>query len=77
MQNRIPEIRKNNGRRILIICEGDEEYDYLTTIKELNVWSPEYSIKLKNAKGISNIFPIYQYGYQNGNYNIVLIFCDT
>jgi hypothetical protein len=75
MTRRIPQIPK--GKKILIICEGYEEFDYISKLKNCNVWDSGYIFKLKNAKSIDNIFPIYQNEYQNDNYDLVLIYCDT
>lgn len=72
---RLPLIRTN--KQILIICEGYEEYDYLDHLKKCEVWSKKYDIKLKNAKALDNILPHYQYEFQNGNYDVIFIFCDT
>lgn len=73
--NKLPQIC--NATKILIICEGEEEYDYLKKLNTLKVWDPKYSIKLQNAKSIDNIFAKYQYEYANRNYKLILIFCDT
>lgn len=70
-------MNKVNNKKICIICEGSEEFDYLTQLKKLNVWNPIYNITLKNAKSIDNIIPIYQYMYQTSNNDLILIFCDT
>lgn len=75
MKRRLPP--KHNGHKICIICEGDEEYDYLTRLKELQVWNKQYLVKIKNAGSIDNISAMYQNEYSNDNYEIVLIFCDT
>lgn len=72
---RLPFIKTN--KRILIICEGYEEYDYLDCLKKCGVWSKKYDIKLKNAKALDNILPHYQYEFQSGNYDVIFIFCDT
>lgn len=72
---RLPLIKTN--KQILIICEGYEEYDYLDRLKKCGVWSKKYDIKLKNAKALDNILPHYQYEFQNSNYDIIFIFCDT
>ena len=32
---------RQKGKRVLIICEGFEEYDYLNRIKECAVWSQD------------------------------------
>ena len=75
MNNNLPEIF--SGDQICIICEGDEEYEYLFELKSLGVWNPQYNIELKNAEGNGNIPARYQNEYQNGNYDLVLVFCDT
>lgn len=65
-----------NKPNILIICEGYEEYEYLIAIKKLNVWS-NYNIDLINAESNGSIFPIYQFKYQNDDYDLILIMVDT
>ena len=75
MTNRLPRLLKQE--KICIICEGAEEYEYLDTLKKLNVWSKEYLVDLENADGNGNIPARYQDKYQNGSYDVVLIFCDT
>lgn len=75
MGNRLPKIF--TGSRICIICEGDEEYEYLEKLISLDVWSKEYCFQLENAGGNGNIPARYQDKYQNGAYELVLVFCDT
>ena len=75
MRNRLPKIF--TGSRICIICEGDEEYEYLEKLISLDVWSKEYCFQLENAEGNGNIPARYQDKYQNGAYDLVLVFCDT
>lgn len=75
MANRMPSIIQKH--KICIICEGDEEYDYLAKLKQLNVWAETYDVSLENAKGNGNIPARYQDKYQNGSYDVVLVFCDT
>ena len=75
MGNRLPKIF--TGSRICIICEGDEEYEYLEKLISLEVWSREYCFLLENAEGNGNIPARYQDKYQNGAYDLILIFCDT
>ena len=75
MGNRLPKIF--TGSRICIICEGDEEYEYLEKLISLDVWSKEYCFQLENAGGSGNIPARYQDKYQNGAYDLVLVFCDT
>lgn len=71
----LPPLKDN--KKIYIICEGSEEYDYLNRLKLLHVWSDVYDITLRDAKGNGNLYPIYQDVYQKGNYDLVLIVCDT
>jgi hypothetical protein len=75
MKNRLPPILQQI--RICIICEGSEEYEYLDKLKKLDVWNRKYAIRLENADGNGMIPARYQDKYQNGTYDIVLIFCDT
>ena len=72
---KLPSIK--TGCKILIICEGSEEYDYIVKLKECSVWSSVYNIKPRNAKSIDNVIAIYQNEYQNANYDLIVIFCDT
>lgn len=64
-------------KRVCIICEGLEEYDYLEKIKTLALWNKKYLVDLRNARGIGRISAIYQDRFQNGSYDAILIFCDT
>jgi hypothetical protein len=73
----MPKFVSSNSKKICIICEGYEEYDYIVSLKNLNVWNKVYSIVPKNAKSIDNISAIYQNEYSNDNFDLVLIFCDT
>lgn len=75
MVNRLPSI--SNKHKICIICEGNEEYKYLERLKNLHVWNDIYDISLVNAEGNGNIPARYQDRYQNGSYEVVLVFCDT
>ena len=75
MPNKLPRFRDNH--KICIICEGNEEYEYLDRLIALKVWSGQYDISLINAGGNGNIPARYQDRYQNGSYEIVPVFCDT
>ena len=75
MKRRLPDFFSKH--KICIICEGNEEYEYLRCLKRLEVWSDKYDIFLVNAEGNGNIPARYQDSYQNGSYEVVLIFCDT
>ncbi len=75
MTNKLPKLLDKH--KICIICEGNEEYVYLNRLKELKVWNDQYDISFVNAGGNGNIPARYQDRYQNGAYELVLIFCDT
>lgn len=75
MANKLPQIFM--GSKIYIICEGDEEFEYLERLISLDVWSKKYCFQLENAKGNGNIPARYQDKFQNGSYDLVLVFCDT
>ena len=75
MANKLPKFIDKH--KICIICEGNEEYEYLKRLKELKVWNEQYDISLVNAEGNGNIPARYQDRYQNGTYELVLVFCDT
>lgn len=75
MKNKLPSV--NNQTKICIICEGNEEYEYLERLKSLGVWDEKYDISLENAGGNGNVPARYQDKYQNGSYDLVLMFCDT
>lgn len=64
-------------RRICIICEGYEEFDYLSKLISLNVFSQKYIFTLRNAKGNGNVFSLYQYEYNSACYDFVMVFIDT
>lgn len=75
MGNRLPAF--SDKQKICIICEGNEEYAYLERLNSLNVWNAKYEISLDNAGGNGNIPARYQDRYQNGAFELVLVFCDT
>jgi len=75
MQNKLPKLFDKH--KICVICEGNEEYEYLERLKALKVWDVQYEIIPDNAGGNGNIPARYQDRYQNGSYELVLVFCDT
>ncbi len=75
MGSRLPDLFAQH--KICVICEGGEEFDYLTRLKELKVWKEQYLIELVDAGGNGNIFARYQDRYQNDTNEVVLVFCDT
>ena len=64
MPNKLPKFFDKH--KICIICEGNEEYEYLKRLKDLNVWNEQYEVSLVNAGGNGNIPARYQDRYQNG-----------
>lgn len=71
-------MREIKGRRICIICEGDEEEGYINALLKKNVFSDKYNFSNPiNAKSFFNIFPRYTEKFQSNSYDLVLIFCDT
>ncbi len=75
MKNKLPKIKTN--KRVCIVCEGDEEFAYISKLKQLKVFSNKLTINPLNADGISKIFDMYSNAYQSDNYDLVVIFCDT
>lgn len=75
MPNKLPKFFDKH--KICIICEGNEEYEYLKRLEDLKVWNEQYDISLVNAGGNGNIPARYQDRYQNGASELVLVFCDT
>lgn len=71
MQNKLPKFLDNH--KICIICEGNEEYEYLNRLKNLKVWNQQYDISLVNAGGNGNIPARYQDRYQNRADELVLV----
>ena len=76
MDNR-PDFLDNYKKKICLICEGYEEYDYISRLIELRVWSDIYDFTLVNAESNGNISARYQDRYQSDSYDIVLVLCDT
>lgn len=68
---------KSSAKRICILCEGFEEFDYIQKLCSLNVWDAAYNITVKNAKGLDNIAPVYQNEFHSDNFDLIVIFCDT
>lgn len=64
-------------KKICVVCEGYEEYDYFSKLIGCNVFHQNYNFKLKNARSIDNIFAVYQNEFQNDNFDLIVIFCDT
>ena len=61
MQNKLPKLFDKD--KICVICEGNEEYEYLERLKALKVWDAQYEIISDNAGGNGNITARYQDSY--------------
>ena len=72
MTNR-PSFLKNNKKKICLICEGYEEFDYISKLLELKVWADVYDFTLVNAESNGNISARYQDKYQSNNFDIVTV----
>lgn len=72
-----PSFLKNTKKKICLICEGFEEYDYILRLVNLGVWADVYDFTLVNAESCGNISARYQDRYQSDNYDIVFALCDT
>ena len=75
MNKRIPQI--SYEKKVCIICEGYEEYDYIEKIISLNVWNKVYKIYIVNAESNGKIPARYQEKFMSDSYDVVLVFCDT
>ncbi len=62
---------------ICILCEGYEEFDYLTRLKDLNIFSKKYRLDLYNVKSLTSLYPRYTDMYNQNKYHLIIIFCDT
>lgn len=72
---RLPEI--NHRHKICVICEGNEDFEYFSRLRDLAVWNKIYDFVPRNAHGASNIPSLYTSIFQNDSYEAVLVFCDT
>lgn len=62
-------------KNILIICEGDEELDYLNRLKDLKVFNKNFS--LENAGSISKISSKYIFHDHINDYRNIYVICDA
>ncbi|MEE1059001.1 MAG: hypothetical protein U0K92_06450 [Treponema sp.] len=63
--------------KICIVCEGYEEADYLTRLKELDVWNDKYDFEIANAKSEGYVPALYKEKFQSDSYDLVLAMYDT
>ena len=66
----------NRKHKICIVCEGDEEEQYIISLRNLALW-PDYDVKTANAHGAGSISAKFQDKVSSDSYEAVLIFCDT
>lgn len=64
-------------KKICIVCEGYEDYYYFEALKRCKKFHEHYKVIPKNAKSIDKVFGLYQNIFQLGDYDLVLVFCDT
>lgn len=72
---KLPAISRKH--KICVICEGNEDYEYIMRLLQLKVWDEAYDFIPINAKSASNIPARFQDAYQNDRYELILVFCDT
>lgn len=72
-----PNFLLHSKRKICLICEGHEEYEYIQKLLSLKVWADCYQFYLVNAESNGNISARYQDKYQSDSYDIVFAVCDT
>ncbi|MCD8295151.1 MAG: hypothetical protein LUE27_07925 [Clostridia bacterium] len=75
--NKQNEQKPNEAKKILILCEGLEEKMYFERLNELDVWSHNFKVEVKNAEGSGNLYVKFTKAVRDRSYNIVLIVCDT
>ncbi len=73
--SKLPAISRKH--KICVICEGNEDYEYIMRLLQLKVWADAYDFIPINAKSASNIPARFQDAYQNDRYELILVFCDT
>ncbi len=71
----IPSLTKES--KIIIICEGQEDFAYLSKIKSLGVFNTDIDLSFKDAEGNSKIYDNYMNLIRTSDADLVLIFCDT
>lgn len=73
----MPPREDERHKKILIICEGDEDTDYINRLKTCGVWDDEIIVTVKNAAGIDRIPQKYKKYWRLIDYDMVVVFCDT
>ncbi len=75
---RLPESLVKKHFRVLIICEGQEDYEYISRLIDLGVFSSELVIEAMDARGSSKLFSCFKSVLLvSPFYDLVVIYCDT
>jgi len=72
-----PSFLANQTKKVCLICEGFEEYEYILQLLSLQIWSDVYDFYPINAECCGNIAPIYHMEYSKDKYDIIIAICDT
>ncbi|MCD8201628.1 MAG: hypothetical protein LUD47_06155 [Clostridia bacterium] len=76
MKRELP-VKHDRYKRILILCEGSEDEDYMNRLKSLGLWSDEIIVTVKNVVGIGNLADKYRDFHRAHKYSSIVVFCDT
>lgn len=65
-------------RRVCIIAEGYEEKYYLERLLDFDFFNNRLVnvASIQNAKGILNVFALFQNVFNSGAYDLIVVFCD-
>ncbi len=78
MPTRLPLSLAKKRYSVLIICEGQEDKEYISRLVELGVFSSSLDITAMDAKGSSKIFSCFKNVLLVAPfYDLIVIFCDT
>ncbi|MCD8204098.1 MAG: hypothetical protein LUB56_03155 [Coprobacillus sp.] len=75
---RLPDSLLKKHYKVLIICEGQEDYEYISRLIEIGAFSSELVIEAMDAGGASKIFSCFKNVLLvSPYYDLVVIYCDT
>ncbi|MCD8204833.1 MAG: hypothetical protein LUC16_03315 [Coprobacillus sp.] len=78
MASRLPLSLLKKRYSVLIICEGQEDKEYIDRLIDIGVFDSSLEIKTLDAKGSSKIFSCFKNVLLVAPYyDLVVIFCDT
>ncbi|MCD8205699.1 MAG: hypothetical protein LUD29_03700 [Clostridia bacterium] len=78
MKNKNTAPRKEHTHtKILIICEGSEEEEFIVKLNSLKKWKETFDVSVYNAEGNGNLYSKYEYWRGIKIYNAIVILCDT